>query len=233
MHRRRAGGALLRAAHEEAQPGARRDRGRAQPPLRHLRLGRGLLRRDHGQHAPVGSPERRRDPGSLQPLGRHRAALQGPRPALGRPRLRRHRPQEAAQHPAGALRGAGREARLRAGGRLRRRLPRRRPDHRQRRHQFARAQQVRRGLPARHRDAAQPLHLAGHEPPLRRLHLRLPAHRARLVPVAHLQVRRQDDDLHRRVPGVRLARTDWTRPTPRSRSPSARSSSRTPCRARR
>ena len=36
-----------------------------------------------------------------------------------RPRLRRHRPQEAAQHPAGALRGAGREAGVRDRGRSR------------------------------------------------------------------------------------------------------------------
>ena len=46
---------------------------------------------------------------------------------LGRPRLRRHRPQAAAQHPAGALRVAGREARVRPRGARRRRVPRRRP----------------------------------------------------------------------------------------------------------
>ena len=72
-------GLYFGAADEDAQPGARHHRGRAQQALRHLRLGRGVLRRDHGQHAPVGPGHRRRDPAGLQPLGRHRAGLQGPK----------------------------------------------------------------------------------------------------------------------------------------------------------
>ena len=92
--------------------------------------------------------------------------------------------------------------------------------------------QYARRLQARHRHAAQPLHLAGHAQALRRLHLRLREDRARLVPGAHLQVRRQDHDLHRRDARERL---EGARPrhgrAGRSRSPSARSSSPTTCRA--
>ncbi len=67
--------------------------------------------------AAVGPGDRGRNRGRLQPLGRHRGAVQGQAPAHHRPWLRRHRPQEAAQHPAGALRGARRRAGVRARGR--------------------------------------------------------------------------------------------------------------------
>ena len=187
-------------------PAHRHHRRRAQQALRHLRLGRGVLRPDDGQHAPVGPRHGRADRAGLQPLGRHRAALQGRGDPLRRPRLRRHRPQEAAQHPAGALRGAGRRAGVRDRGDVGCRLPRRRPDHRQRRHQLAHPHAPRGALPARHRRAAEPLHLARHAQALRRLHLPVREDRARLVPGPHLQVRPEHDDLHRRVPGVRLAR---------------------------
>jgi 2-polyprenyl-6-methoxyphenol hydroxylase-like FAD-dependent oxidoreductase len=43
MHRRRAGRPLLRDPDEKTGPAERRRRHRAQPPLRHVRLGRGLL----------------------------------------------------------------------------------------------------------------------------------------------------------------------------------------------
>ena len=39
--------------------------------------------------------------------------IRGERDPLGRPRLLRHRPQAPAQHPAEALRGAGRQSRVR------------------------------------------------------------------------------------------------------------------------
>jgi hypothetical protein len=81
---------------------------------------------------------------------------------LGRPWLRRHRAQAAAQHPSAALRATGRGTRLRAGGRQRSRLPRRRPGHRQRRHQLQGTRAPRGGVQSRHRQATQPLHLAGH-----------------------------------------------------------------------
>ena len=75
----------------------------------------------------------RPDPRRLQPLGRHRGQHSGPHDALGRPRLLRHRPQAPAQHPAGPLRGARRRAGVRDRRAGRQPVPRRRPDHRQRR----------------------------------------------------------------------------------------------------
>ena len=45
---------VLRHPDEDAPPGARHHGGGAQQALRHLWLGRGLLGRHHGQHAPVG-----------------------------------------------------------------------------------------------------------------------------------------------------------------------------------
>ena len=123
---------------KKQDPRARGRRGRAQPALRHLRLGRRVLRPDARQPATRPTPTTARaDPRRVQPLGRHRGPLQGRTITLGRPRLLRHRPQAPAQHPAGALRGA----RRRAGVRDRRAddddaaRVRRRPRHRQRRPQ--------------------------------------------------------------------------------------------------
>ena len=107
-------------------------------PVRHVRLGRGVLRPDARQ------PRRRRradgadDPAVVQSLGRHRRLLQGAQGHVERPRLLRHRPQAAAQHPAGALRGARRPAGVRDQRRRRARRRgglRRRPRDRLRRHQ--------------------------------------------------------------------------------------------------
>ena len=81
---------------------------------------------------------------------------------------------------------------------MRSRIPRRRPDHRLRRHQLEHPRALCRGLQARPRRAAQPLHLARHQEAVRRLHLRFPQDRARLVPGAYLQIRPRHRDLHRR-----------------------------------
>ena len=109
---------------------------------------------------------------------------------------------------------------------VRSRVPRRRPDHRLRRRQFEAPQPLCGGVPARHGHAAQPLHLARHRQALRRLHLRLPQDRARLVPGAHLQVRRRHLDLHRRDHRRDVSRrTASTRSTRTARSPSARTCS--------
>ena len=110
-----------------------------------------------------GARDRRR----VQPLGRHRRPLQGPHDHLGRPRLLRHRPQAAAQHPAAALRGARRRARVR---------DRRRPTTRPRRASStptsssratastaASADATPATLRARRRSAPLPLRLARHE----------------------------------------------------------------------
>jgi anthraniloyl-CoA monooxygenase len=45
---------------KKLDPAHRHHGGRAQPPVRHLRLGRGVLRRDDGQHAQVGRADGRR-----------------------------------------------------------------------------------------------------------------------------------------------------------------------------
>ena len=194
-------GPVFRPA-DEAAGSLQRDRGgRAQSSLRHLRLGRGVLRRHDGQPARgrprLGRDHRRR----VQPLGRRRGAFQGPRRAQRRPCLHRHRPQEAAQHPAGALRAGRREAgvrELRAGRPGARPPVRRRPGDRLRRPQQPRAHALRRDLPPRHRHAQVPLRVAGHEEGVRRLQLHLRAHRARLVRGARLSLPGRPVDLHRR-----------------------------------
>ena len=89
-------------------PRARDRRGRAQPALRHLRLGRGAVGRDARQPQGRRPRERRGDPPRVRLLGRHRRALPRHRHALVGARLLRHRPQAAAQHPAGP--GAARSA---------------------------------------------------------------------------------------------------------------------------
>ena len=195
-------------------------------PVRHLRLGRGVLRPDARQPAGRRPAERGADPRRLQPLGRHRGQHPRPQGHLGRPRLLRHRQEAPAQHPAAALRGTRREAGVRDRRAGRRAVPRRRPDHRQRRPQQPHPRQARGDLQARHRPARLPLRLARHAQALRRLHLRLRGNRVGLVPGPCLPLRRRDLDLHRRDAGARLARRRprrrWKR---RRRSPSARSSS--------
>ena len=164
---------------------------RAEPARRHFRLGRGLLRPDHGEFPRCRPRDARCDPGQLPPLGRYRHPF--PRPALRerRPRLLRHQPQAAAatccrsgpvswactstsstrstDEPAFedadliiAADGVNSRTRTRHARRLR----------------------------ARGRRAQVPLHLARHDPEIRRLHLRLRADRARLVPDPRLPVQR-------------------------------------------
>ena len=59
VYRRRSRRPLLRDAREEGRSRARRSRRRAQPPVRHLRLGRRVLRPDAGQPRGGRSPRRR------------------------------------------------------------------------------------------------------------------------------------------------------------------------------
>ncbi|XQU70216.1 hypothetical protein OJJOAM_002947 [Cupriavidus sp. H18C1] len=209
MHWRRTGRPVFWPADEAAGSAPRGGGGRAQPSLRHLRLGRGVLGRHHGQPARGRSGERARDRRGLQSLGRHRHPLPRPHDALQRARLHRHRPQAPAEHPAGALRGAGRGTgvRDRRAGRpgAGRDIPRR-PGDRLGRRQQPRAHPLRRDLRAGHRYAPVPLRLARHQKALRRLYLRLRTDRARLVPGARLPLRRRHLDLYRRDAGIGLAR---------------------------
>ena len=57
LHRRRPRRPVLRAADEEAGPGARHHRGRAQPALRHLRLGRRVLATRRSATCAAADPE--------------------------------------------------------------------------------------------------------------------------------------------------------------------------------
>ena len=76
---------------------------RAQPPRRHLRLGRGVLRRDPRQSRGRTMPRARpRSSDAFQHWDDIDVHFKGHVVTLRRPRLRRHRAQAAAQHPAGA-----------------------------------------------------------------------------------------------------------------------------------
>lgn len=115
---------------------------------------------------------------------------------------------------------------------FRSRLPRRRPDHCQRRHQLPHPHPVRVGLQARHRGAAQPLHLAGHPQAVRRLHL--PSRRkpstagSRPTSTSSTRTPPRSSSNARNMSGRRMG---WTRPTPRHRSHSVKRSLPTTCRA--
>jgi anthraniloyl-CoA monooxygenase len=94
---------------KKQDPSRHEIRGRAQQALRHLRLGRGLLRPDAGQPA-GGRPETAPEIlGAFNHWDDIEVNIRGQQGALGRPRLLRHRPQAPAEHPAEALRGTGRE----------------------------------------------------------------------------------------------------------------------------
>ena len=171
----------------------------------------------------------RRDPRQLPPLGRHRDSLRAAQTVRERrPRLLRHRPQAPARTscrnaPASSACSSTSSTRSTdeaafADADL---------DHRRRRREQPHARAPRGRLRAGHRRAQVPLHLARHDAEVRRLHLCLRAHRARLVPDPRLPVQRGPLDGHRRD-----ARGDLARARPgrvrhrRSRSPSASSCSR-------
>ncbi len=144
--------------------------------------------------------DRRRDQRRVQSLGRHRRPLPRHDDHLGRPRLLRHRPQAAAQHPAEAVRGARRRAGVRDGRHRRRRRGarlRRGSRHRLRRHQQPDPHPLSRGVRARRRRAALPLRLARDEAAVQGVHVRVRRDRARLVPGARVPVRRRHLDVHR------------------------------------
>ena len=167
---------------------------------------------DDGQHAAVGPGDRRRRSSSLQPLGRHRAQLQGPRRCaaaatasvgIGRKKLLnilQARCEELgvellfetdvdsdADFPDADL--------VIASDGINSKHP----------------QQVRRDLQARHRLRRIRFIWLGTHKLLRRLHLRLREDRTWLVPGPRLQVRRQHHHLHRRdARSVSGARTAWT-----------------------
>ena len=99
--RRGTGRSLFRHRDEAARPRPR-DRGRrAQPARRHVRLGRGAVRRDARQPRRQRSRQRGRDPRRVRLLGRHRRLPPRHGHRLVGPRLLRHRPQAPARDPSG------------------------------------------------------------------------------------------------------------------------------------
>jgi hypothetical protein len=211
LHRRRPGRPVLRAADEAARPLPPHHRGRTQPPLRHLRLGRRVLGRDDGQHAPVGPEDRRRRSRWPSTTGTTSNCISR---AVACAAAATVSWASGARSCSTSCRRAARRWVWNWCSRPmceRRGLCRRRPGDRQRRHQLAHPPEVRGRLPARHRETAQPLHLAGHDQAVRRLQLPVREDRARLVPGPRLQVRRPDHHLHRRDAGARL---EGARPGP-------------------
>ena len=193
-------GLYFAIAMKRRDPGARDRRGRAQPALRHVRLGRGAVGRDARQSRRCRSRECRDDPPRVRLLGRHRRLLPRHGDALVGPRLLRHRPQAAAQHPAGAGAGARRRAALRDGDRWARGLSRLRSGRGSGRRQLEGPRRAGACLQAGYRCAGLQIHLARHAPEVRRrLHLHLRGDRARLDLGARLPVRCRHRDLHRRV----------------------------------
>ena len=149
---------------------------------------------------------RRRDPAGLQPLGRHRAALQGPRhPLAAATASSASGARSCSTSCRRAARSSASKLRVRDRGRVRRRLPRRRPGHRQRRHQLA-------ASAASYADVFKPDIVTrpnrfiwlGTNKLYDAFTFAVREDRARLVPGPHLQVRRQDHDLHRRDARARL-----------------------------
>ncbi len=146
-------------------------------------------------------PSANDDPQPFRLLGRHRGLLSRRARRIGRPRLFRHRAQEAAHAAAAASARTRREFAFPDRNRQRRGAcqdPRSRG--RGGRIEFKDAQRIRRVFQARHRNAQEQVRLARHAAEIRRrLHLHLRRDRARLDLGARLPVRRRHGDLHRRV----------------------------------
>ena len=160
-------------------------------PLRHVRLGRRVLRRDDAEHARMGPARRGGDRGRLQSLGRHRGGLQGPaacaRPATA---LSASAARNCSTSCRNAARTLGVELVVRARGRIRTSnfptpissSPPTASIRRSATDTRSRSSPIWSVRPNRYI-------WLGTNKRVRRLHLRFPQDRARLVPGPHLQIR--------------------------------------------
>ena len=173
---------------------------RAQPAGRHLRLRRGVLRRDARHLRGLRPRKLPRHHRPLRLLGRHRDPFPRHHAPHRRQRLLRLLARDAAEDSGPARALARRRDQVQAEvSPLDPAIRRRRPGGGGRRHQFAHPRDLCRPVQAERRSAAQPLLLDGLDPAVRRLHLLLPRDRAR--------------HLHRPLLPVRAARSTWVMET--------------------
>ena len=174
---------------------------RTQQTRRHLRVGRGLVRRNTYQSRRKRSDQRGRDPQPFRLLGRHCTPSPGPTASLNRARLLRYWPETSAADPASQSSRARRRPPLRdqhridrsGHGRLRRRGC-------WRRSQLTHSSPLRVNVHTQHRHAAVPVRLAGHPSEVRRrvyIHLRRDQTRVDVGP--RVSIRRRPGHVHRRV----------------------------------
>ena len=211
---------------KKENPGPPRHGGRAQPALRHLRLGRRVLRCDHGQYARLGYRDRASDRDAFNHWDDIEVLIKGRRMrttghgfvGIGRKKLLNILQARCEELGVELVFEREVDSDLEF------------PDA----DLIIASDGINSKIRNRYQNAFKPDMVMrpnrfiwlGTEKSLRRFHLRFPPHRARLVPGPHLQVRRRHLDLHRRDDGGRVQRrTASTRPTRRARSPSARSCS--------
>ena len=213
------GGLYFAALAKQLGPAARDHRVGAQRRRRHVRVRRGLLRRDPRRHRARGRRDPPADGAGVRPLGRHRRPLPRLDDHQRRPRLRRDEPQAAAGDPPGALRRARRGRALPHRGSRRRDAVRHpRPRRRRRRPQLAGPRAVRRLVRPEPRPAPVQVHVAGHRQGVRRLQVLRPRDAVRRDAGPRLSVRRPRQHVHRRDERGGLARRPASTRSPRRSS---------------
>ena len=178
----------------------------AQRARRHVRLRRGVLRRDARCDRDRGRRDLRPDGAPVRPLDRHRRGGRRARVHRGRPGLRGDEPQGAAAHPP----GAGRRPRCHRALPDRRTRPgrpacRARPGGGGRRAQLRGPRPLRRRVPADPGPAAQQVHLVRHRPGLRGVPVLRQADGVGHHADPRLPLLRRRVDVHRRDARGRLA----------------------------
>ena len=214
--RGRPGRPLLRGARPAARPERRDHRLGAQRAGRHVRLRRGLQRRDARRHRARRPGGLRADAARVRDLGRHRRPLQGRGRHQRRARVRGDEPAPAARDPPGAL---PRARRRRSASAPRRPTSASSP---RRTTWSSPPTALNSAVRARYADtfrpdprrARLPLHLARHRPGLRRLQVLRPRDAVRRDADPRLPVRRHRLDVHRRDDQRGLAARRASTPSP-------------------